>query len=63
MPFKSEAQRGLFYAAAAGKARKKGLSQATAKKALSHDTGGKLPERLGTLARKRASHPPKGSSY
>ena len=53
MPFKSQAQRGLFYAAAAGKARKKGLSASVAQKAIKHDVGGKLPKRLGQLAAKR----------
>jgi hypothetical protein len=54
MPFKSEAQRGLFYAAAKGKA-KKGPSKAVAKKFIA-DSGhqsGALPERLGKLARAR----------
>jgi len=54
MPFKSEAQRRLFYSAAAGKATK-GPSQAVAKKFIS-DSGsqkGKLPERLGKLAAMR----------
>lgn len=37
MPFKSEAQRRLFYAAASGKKTKaKGLSQAEAKKFIKH---------------------------
>jgi hypothetical protein len=57
MPFKSEAQRRLFYSAAAGKATK-GPSQAVAKKFIS-DSGsqkGKLPERLGKLAAMRKKH-------
>lgn len=54
MPFKSEAQRRLFYAAAKGKA-KKGPSASVAKKFIA-DAGhqkGKLPERLGKLAKAR----------
>lgn len=54
MPFKSEAQRRLFYSAAAGKA-KKGPSASVAKKFIA-DAGhqkGKLPERLSQLATKR----------
>jgi len=57
MPFKSEAQRRLFYAAASGKA-VKGPSQAVAQKFIS-DSGhqkGKLPERLGQLAAKRKKY-------
>lgn len=55
MPFRSEAQRRLFYAAASGKA-KKGPSQSVAKKFIadSGDQSGRLPERLGKLARARA---------
>lgn len=55
MPFKSESQRRLFYSAAAGKA-KKGPSQSVAKKFIadSGDQKGKLPERLGKLAKARA---------
>jgi len=54
MPFKSEAQRRLFYSAAAGKA-KKGPSQAVAKKFIadSSEQKGKLPERLSQLAKAR----------
>jgi hypothetical protein len=54
MPFKSEAQRRLFYAAASGHARS-GPSQSVAKKFIadSGDSSGKLPERLHTLARKK----------
>lgn len=54
MPFKSESQRRLFYAAAAGKARN-GPPQAVARKFIA-DSGnqkGSLPERLGKLAAKR----------
>jgi hypothetical protein len=55
-PFKSESQRRLFYAAAAGRATK-GPSQAVAKKFIadSGHEGGKLPERLGELAKRRGS--------
>lgn len=53
MPFKSEAQRRLFYAAASGKARN-GPSPEVAKKFIA-DAGhqGKLPEKLSQLAAKR----------
>lgn len=52
MPFKSETQRRLFYAAAKGKATK-GPSQATAQKFIadSGNTAGKLPLRVGKKAR------------
>lgn len=52
-PFKSEAQRRLFFSAAAGKA-KKGPSPEVAKKFIA-DAGhqGKLPERLSRLAKRR----------
>lgn len=48
-PFKSEAQRRLFYSAAAGKA-KKGPSAAVAKKFIKHAGSSKsadLPKRVG----------------
>jgi len=44
MPFKSEAQRKLAYAAKAGKSDK--MSEKTAEKLIKHDTGGKLPEKV-----------------
>ena len=55
MPFKSEAQRRLFYSAAAGKKANKGPSKAVAQKFIadSGDQHGKLPERLGKLAKMR----------
>jgi hypothetical protein len=46
MPFVSEAQRRLMYAAAAGKKTKSGVSQAAAKKMVAHDESGKLPEKV-----------------
>jgi hypothetical protein len=58
MPFKSDAQRRLFYVAAKGKARK-GPSPSVAKKFIA-DAGSsknaKLPERLKQLASKRKKH-------
>jgi len=46
MPFQSEAQRRLMYAAAAGKNTKADISQAEAKRMVSHDEPGKLPEKV-----------------
>jgi len=46
MPFQSEAQRRLMYAAAAGKDTKADISQKEAKKMVSHDEPGKLPEKV-----------------
>lgn len=46
MPFVSEAQRRLMYAAAAGKKTKADISQAAAKKLVSEDEPGKLPEKV-----------------
>lgn len=46
MPFESEAQRKLAYAAKAGKSDK--MSKKTAEKMISHDTGGKLSEKVTT---------------
>ena len=46
MPFVSEAQRRLMYAAAAGKATKADISQKAAKKMVSEDEPGKLPEKV-----------------
>lgn len=45
MPFKSEAQRRLMYAAAAEKGGVGGVSQKDAKKMVADDPGGKLPEK------------------
>ena len=46
MPFVSQAQRGLFYTAAAKKGGAGGVSQETAKKMVAEDKPGKLPERV-----------------
>ena len=46
MPFVSEAQRRLMYAAAAGKDTKANISQKAAKKMVSEDEPGKLPEKV-----------------
>jgi len=46
MPFQSEAQRRLMYAAAAGKDTKADISQTEAKRMVSHDEPGKLPEKV-----------------
>lgn len=45
MPFKSESQRKLMYAAASDKSGAGGVKQADAKKMVADDTGGKLPEK------------------
>ena len=58
MPFKSQKQRALFYAAAAsGKKaaalrRKLGITKKEAEKMIRHDTGGKLPTRAKKGKRK-----------
>lgn len=46
MPFISEAQRRLMYAAAAGKKTKADISQTAAKKLVAEDEPGKLPEKV-----------------
>lgn len=46
MPFRSEAQRRLMYAAAAHKGGVDGVSQKTAKAFVKDDVGGKLPEKV-----------------
>jgi len=47
MPFKSQSQRALFYAALKGKEVRSrlGMSLAAIRKAIEHDTGGKLPKK------------------
>lgn len=49
MPFVSEAQRRLFYAASKDKGGAGGVSQSVAKKMVSEDEPGKLPERKRKL--------------
>jgi hypothetical protein len=44
MPFKSQAQRGLMYATAAGKST--GIPVKVANKFVAHDKPGKLPKRV-----------------
>jgi hypothetical protein len=48
MPFKSQAQRNLFYAAKGDPElrRAKGLTLTTVSKFTDHDTGGKLPRKV-----------------
>lgn len=46
MPFVSQAQRRLMYAAASKKGGAAGVSQATAKKLVAEDEPGKLPARV-----------------
>lgn len=49
MPFVSEKQRALFYAASNKKGGAGGVSQTTAKKMIADDKPGKLPERTSKL--------------
>jgi hypothetical protein len=46
MPFKSQAQRGLMYAAAEKKGGAGGVSQSAAKKMVADDVPGKLPDHV-----------------
>jgi len=49
MPFKSKAQRGLFWKARGNKAfaKKKGLNMRAVEEMAEHDEGGKLPAKKG----------------
>lgn len=54
MPFKSQAQRGLFYAASENKGGAGGVSQTVASKMVKDDQPGKLPEHV--KAKKRLTY-------
>lgn len=53
MPFRSEAQRRLFYSAASKKSGAGGVKQADAKEMVKDDTGGKLPDRADRKDKRR----------
>jgi len=61
MPFKSQAQRGLMYAAASHKGGAGGVSQSAAKKMIADDQPGKLPEHVSDKKRKGLSYKSMGS--
>lgn len=54
MPFKSQAQRGLMYAAAEHKGGAGGVSQSAAKKMVADDVPGKLPEHINADPKRKA---------
>ena len=56
MPFKSQAQRGLFYSAASSKGGAGGVSQSVAEKMVKEDQPGKLPERVGKRSDRLYDH-------